>query len=279
MHRAETEFHHTDTPIPGADLNLAKMPGHWLLARMGKRVLRPGGMELTRAMLRGLDIQSSDAVVELAPGLGVTMQLALERQPASYTCVERDEGAANIVRRKLRAHGAQCQVGHAEDTGLPAGSATVVYAEAMLTMQTQTSKERIVREVHRLLQPGGRYGIHELSLTPDHLNEDEANAICRDLSESIHVGARPLTAGEWRALLEREGFEVTGESDAPMKLLDPSRVIADEGIVRSVRIAANILRNPTARSRVRSMRRVFNHYRGNLGAIALVAVKREAGGG
>ena len=30
---------------------LEKMPGHWVLARMGKRVLRPGGLELTRRLL------------------------------------------------------------------------------------------------------------------------------------------------------------------------------------------------------------------------------------
>lgn len=30
-----------------------KMQGHWVLARAGKRVLRPGGLELTRQMLDG----------------------------------------------------------------------------------------------------------------------------------------------------------------------------------------------------------------------------------
>ena len=30
-------------PIPGNELAVDRMPGHWLLARMGKRVLRPGG--------------------------------------------------------------------------------------------------------------------------------------------------------------------------------------------------------------------------------------------
>ena len=29
--------------LPGSELDVAKMPGHWLLARLGKRVLRPGG--------------------------------------------------------------------------------------------------------------------------------------------------------------------------------------------------------------------------------------------
>ncbi|MFP4173650.1 MAG: SAM-dependent methyltransferase, partial [Candidatus Hydrogenedentota bacterium] len=35
---------------------MERMPGHWVLAQMGKRVLRPGGMELTRAMLEALAI-------------------------------------------------------------------------------------------------------------------------------------------------------------------------------------------------------------------------------
>ena len=66
------------------ELDTTKMPGHWLLARLGKRVLRPGGRELTQQMLNGLCIKSSDDVVEFAPGLGFTAQLTLNRKPASY---------------------------------------------------------------------------------------------------------------------------------------------------------------------------------------------------
>ena len=73
------------------------MPGHWLLARMGKRVLRPGGLELTRRMLDALDIRASDDVVELAPGLGVTARAALDREPRSYVGIERDEAAGTCA--------------------------------------------------------------------------------------------------------------------------------------------------------------------------------------
>ena len=41
--------------------------GHWLLAKMGKRVLRPGGKELTLKLVNELDIGHKDAVVEFAP--------------------------------------------------------------------------------------------------------------------------------------------------------------------------------------------------------------------
>ena len=58
--------------LPGAGLDSSKMPGHWLLARLGKRVLRPGGVALSRQLLEALAIQPSDSVVEFAPGLGAT---------------------------------------------------------------------------------------------------------------------------------------------------------------------------------------------------------------
>ena len=32
-----------DVPLPYADRPVATAPGHWVLARAGKRVLRPGG--------------------------------------------------------------------------------------------------------------------------------------------------------------------------------------------------------------------------------------------
>ena len=64
----------------------------------------------------------------------------------------------------------------------------------MLTMQGPTQKSEIVREAARILKAGGRYGIHELCLVPDHLDEAIKLEIQHVLSQTIHVGARPLTA-------------------------------------------------------------------------------------
>jgi ubiquinone/menaquinone biosynthesis C-methylase UbiE len=139
------------TPIPGEKLKVERMPGHWLLARLGKRVLRPGGRALTTRMIEALSIRPSDKVVEFAPGLGETARLTLKQNPASYTAVERDKDAAATVQAYLHEPNQQCVIGLAEDTKLPAGSATIVYAEAMLSMQPPQQKAGIVREAYRLL--------------------------------------------------------------------------------------------------------------------------------
>lgn len=260
--------------LPGKNLDVSKMPGHWLLARLGKRVLRPGGIRFTRSLLRDLEIGRGDRVVEFAPGLGVTARLILEKGPTTYTGVERDADAAQWTCRHLGSHGkVAVAVGAADCTGLSSGSASVVLGEAMLSMNTQEQKERIAAEAFRLLCPGGRYGIHELAIVPDDLPSHRKNEIVRALSATIHVGARPLTPEEWRAMLERAGFRVLRTQDAAMHLLRPRRLIADEGLGGALRIASNILRDGAARRRVLTMRRVFEQYRQNLRAISLVAQK------
>ncbi|MGB6724571.1 MAG: hypothetical protein WBE74_01625, partial [Terracidiphilus sp.] len=74
--------------LPGAGQRLEKMQGHWVLARAGKRVLRPGGLALTRRMIDALSISSDDRVVEFAPGMGVTARMVLRRNPVQYWGVE-----------------------------------------------------------------------------------------------------------------------------------------------------------------------------------------------
>jgi len=257
---------------PGDGLKTEKAPGHWVLARMGKRVLRPGGMELTRRMLAALNVKGSDDVVEFAPGMGVTARLTLATKPASYTAVERDKAAAEIVGGYLDGPNSRCVLGSAAETGLPSASATVVYGEAMLTMQTDETKRQIVREAARLLKPGGRYAVHEMCLR-DGVGGEVRRDVERALTGVVHHGVRPLTVSEWRGLLEEEGFEVKTVETAAMALLEPARVIQDEGFLRALRFAFNVLRDREARRRVFEMRRVFRRHRRQLAAVAVIAVR------
>lgn len=259
--------------VPGEGLKMQKMPGHWVLARLGKRVLRPGGMQLTRTMLAALGIQPADDVIEFAPGMGVTAQLTLALKPASYSAVERDATAAKVVSGYLKGERQHCVVGSASNTGLPDQCATVVYGEAMLTMQTNEMKHDIVREAYRLLKKGGRYGIHEMCLMSDTLDEDKRKETERSLTGVVHHGVRPLAVSEWRSLLVSEGFEVQSVETASMSLLEPGRLIRDEGIAGALRFVRNLLRDKQARRRVLEMRAVFRRNRKHLGAVALIAIK------
>ena len=226
-------------------------------------------------MLDAIAIQSTDTVVELAPGLGATARLTLAENPRAYIAVERDGAAATHVKRLLRGEGDRCMLGSASETGLDCESVDVVFGEAKLSMQTDSQKDQIIGEANRVLKPGGRYAIHELGLTPDSLDQATKDAVQRDLSAAIHVGVRPLTIEEWRATIEAQGLIVDADlsTTAPMHLLEPRRVLQDEGLLRTLRIALNVARDSTARHRILAMRRLFRKYDENLCAAMLIARK------
>lgn len=257
--------------LPLAERPDADLPGHWLLARLGKRVLRPGGVELTTRLLDAANVRDAD-VVELGPGLGRTARDIVAIGPRSYVGVDDSPASSTVVQDVVGVLGGKVVVADAADTGLQTSSADVVIGEAMLTMQGGKAKKAIVDEAHRVLRPGGRYAIHELGLVPDSLPQDTKDAIRRELARAIRVNARPLTAKEWTALLTEAGFEIESVALGPMALLRPRRVIADEGVLGTLRILGNLIRRRDARRRVLAMRRTFDRYRDALTAIAIVAV-------
>lgn len=257
--------------LPLANRSDADLPGHWLLARLGKRVLRPGGLQLTGRLLAAAGVPGAD-VVELGPGLGRTATDIVELGPRSYVGVDDTAAATEAVRTIVAPVDGQVVVANAADTGLPAASADVVIGEAMLTMQGDRDKRAIVAEAFRVLRPGGRYAIHELGLQPDSLSPDTKDQIRQDMARAIKVNARPLTAAEWVNLLTDVGFEVTSVDHAEMALLNPARVLADEGLLGALKIVGNLIRRPAARSRVIGMRKTFHRYRHSLTAVAVVGV-------
>lgn len=267
-----------ELPLPQSDRDPAHLQGHWLLARIGKHVLRPGGKKLTERMLANADIAGKD-VVEFAPGLGLTTRAILERDPKSYRGVDRDPQVVAIISKLTSEKAtipASCVQRDAADTGLESNSADVVIGEAMLTMQTERGKQAIIGEAFRLLRAGGTYSIHELGLQPDNLDESVKDEVRKALARSIKVNARPLTEQEWRELLEAEGFEVLWRGKEPMALLDMKRNIADEGIGGVLRILRNVLGNKDIRARVLNMKHTFDKYSNELTGIAFVVRKPEA---
>lgn len=252
------------------ELNTAQ--GHWILARMGKKILRPGGKELTKKMIAALEISGKDDIAEFAPGLGYTASLALAEKPHSYIGVDINEDAIRLLKGKIKGKNIRFILGNAAETPLENQSKDKVYGEAMLTMQADHRKAEIIKEAHRILKKGGLYAIHELSLK--NVDKKLKSRIQKDLAMTIRVNARPLTEDEWKELLEREGFIVKKVFINDMLLLDFRRIIDDEGFFRALKIGLNILTHPQAAKRIREMRKVFKLYQSNLSAIAVIAEKK-----
>lgn len=247
--------------------------GHWILAKMGKRVLRPGGKVLTLKLVEDLRITTQDAVVEFAPGMGYTASFILKKKPTSYTGIELNEEAANTLKTKINGPGRKIVNASAAQTGLENASAHKVLGEAMLTMQADHRKSEIIKEAYRILKPGGLYAIHELGLVPNDLDKETKTDIQRRLAQVIKVNARPLTQDEWCILLRNEGFKIREMYASPMHLLEPKRMISDEGFLRTLKIGFNILTHPKAKNKIMQMRAIFKKYEQQMTAFGIIAEK------
>lgn len=256
--------------------NIETAQSHYLLAKIGKRVLRPGGKELTKILIDRLNIEKKDIVVEFAPGLGFTTLMVLKKQPKTYIGVEIDEDHVKNLKQKIKST-KETEVrfitGDAERTNLQSESVDKLFGEAMLSMHANQRKSRIIKEASRILKHGGLYAIHELEMQDTPEESEKHDHIQRDLAIVSHVNARPLTFQEWQRLLADEGFEIVDIVRRPLKVLDPSRIIADEGFFHTLKIAYNVLTMPKARKRIIEMRKTFKSHDKHLTAVAIIARK------
>ena len=251
--------------------DISKAQGHWILAYMGKRVLRPGGKELTQKLLTELKVSAQDKVVEFAPGTGYTASFTLAANPKNYIGIDADADIIRRLKKKFETSKAEFILCNAADTPLMNESADKVYAEAMLTMHADSYKSAIIHETYRILKKGGIYAIHELGLMD--VDGKLKTEIHKDFAMAIKVNAKPLTADEWKALLEKEGFIIKETYITDMLLLERKRIIDDEGIMRALKIGWKILTHSAARKRILGMRKVFRKHQKHINAIAIIAEK------
>jgi hypothetical protein len=58
-----------------------------------------------------------------------------------------------------------------------------------------------------------------------------------------------------------------------MHLLEPKRMIADEGLFGALQIGINMLTHPEPKKRILEMRKTFKKYQKHISAISIVAQK------
>ncbi|WAS05327.1 class I SAM-dependent methyltransferase [Gloeomargaritales cyanobacterium VI4D9] len=253
-------------------LDLKNAPGHQVLAAAGKKALRPGGFGATDQLLTFANFQPRETVLELAASFGDTaIRLAkqygvrvtgIEKNPDSVARAQVNVATAGLTQQVQIIQG---DIFHLEQIS---EQFDYVLAEAILTMQTDAGKAKILRGIYDRLKPGGRFLSHELRV-----EGANADTIRRELSATIRVNAAPLSQDGWIRLVEEAGFVVESYDIGSMTLLNPSRIAQEEGVQTLLTIAWNMFTRPTIRQRILSMRETFVCYHSDLGYIVLTARK------
>ena len=102
--------------------------------------------------------------------------------------------------------------------------------EAMLTMFSNKSKVRALSEYYRVLKPGGLLLTHDILLLNNY--EETKN----QLSDAINVNVSPLSKEDWLSLLKKQNLKTVNYMHDKLTLLTVSGLLADEGVINSLRI-------------------------------------------
>lgn len=264
---------HPVSLVTTANFNPKTAPGHQILAAAGKTILRPGGKSATQQLFQWANFQPGDTVLELASSFGESAIALARNFGVSVVGVERNPDSVRRATENVRQAGLTDRItfyeGSIFDLDEISDRFDFVLAEAILTMQSQPGKAKLLRSIRDRLNPGGVFLSQESCLiTP---NPDASQA----LSQTLRVNAQPLTPQEWENLCLDAGFIVQYRQAGDMELLDLPRLVEDEGWGRTLKIAWNLATQPELRDRTLEMRQTFHQYRDSLGFWIMKANRTE----
>lgn len=254
-------------------IDLKTAPGHQVLAAAGKQALRPGGYAATEQLFAWADFKPDETVLELAASFGYSAialaqrynvrVVGIEKNPDSVICARDNAAAAGLSDRIEIIEG---DIFHLEKVPQ---QFDYVLAEAILTMQSDAGKAKVLAGICDRLKPNGHFLSQELCVSGP--NRD---SIYRDLSATIRVNAKPLPAEDWIAACQTAELTIEHHTVGPMMLLNPRKIAQEEGISTLASIGWNMLTRPVLRQRILAMRDTFKRHHDDLGYIVLCA-RRE----
>lgn len=248
-----------------ASLDFSTAPGYRVLAAAGKKILRPGGRLATEQLFIWAGFQPGETVLELASSYGESAIAIAKRFNVSVVGVEQDPDSVAKARTNIEAAGLSGQVSIVEGDIFQLDRITdkfdYILAEAILTMQSNPGKAKILSIIRDRLKPAGKFLAHELLV---HSSEAQVR---KSLAQAIRVNVNPLSLAEWEAACENAGLTLQQQQTGSMKLLNLGQIIRDEGLLRTVKIAWNILINPNLRHRILQIRSNFKQHQDQLGYI------------
>jgi arsenite methyltransferase len=166
----------------------------------------PGGLRLTRRLLDSIGVRPGDRLVDVASGIGTTSLLAAEEYEAYVDGVDLSAVNVTLATGAARSSGLSDRAlfhhGDAEALPLPDAGFDAVVCECALC--TFPDKVTAAAEMARVLRPGGRVGLTDLTADPDRL-PPELTGIAAWVA--CIADARPVD--DYRSILTGAGLSIT----------------------------------------------------------------------
>lgn len=159
----------------------------------------PGGTELTLKMMRAVDMRAGFTVLDVACGTGESLRAILDKLPVLGVGVDSAPPPSTDERLQLIR-------GDAHELPRDDSSVDVVLCECALS--TFTDQSRALREMHRVLRPGGFMAVSDMVVEGE---------VPETLRAWVHSGTcleRAMSSDAYQEMMQQAGFTIVNRWDA-----------------------------------------------------------------
>lgn len=191
--------------------------GHPLVVKLLDGIFHPGGLALSNLMAERMEVGPTSKVLDIACGDGTTAAYLSKKFSCFVVGIDAGPEMVKSAIDRAKQMGVDTRtlfkVGYA--TNIPFGALEFSAAYSECAVCTFHEKERAVREILRILQPGGMLGINDITVH-DH---DRLGPELSGLIGQLACVAGSLSTDGYIQLFERCGFALV-TSSSHTSLLD-----------------------------------------------------------
>jgi arsenite methyltransferase len=202
---------------------------------IGIESLHPGGPTLTLELAERCHVQRGGKVLDVASGTGATACLIARQFGCSVLGVDSSAVMLERARKKVSGCGLAIEflLGDAHALPVEDGSFDVVICECTMCA---LHKQTVLKEVYRVLNPGGYAGIHDLCW-----QEDAPGRLKAELVELENE--RPETLAGWKQCFEQAGFrDVVADDRSALFRTGMEQIRSQIGFLRRLKLSATVVR-------------------------------------
>ncbi|WP_107943580.1 class I SAM-dependent methyltransferase [Metasolibacillus fluoroglycofenilyticus] len=171
-----------------------------ILSKLGIEGAHPGGINLTKEILKRENINKNSYILDVGCGTGQTAAYLAYKYGAKVTGIDISPTMVAKARRRMKKNHLPIKIiqGSAEKIPLPNNLFDFIISESVLSF---VNKPKALKEIFRLLKIGGRFIAIEHTIN-ERLKKEEENEIKQ------FYGFDSLTMKkDWVALMKQAGFE------------------------------------------------------------------------